>query len=88
MSPFEFINWGEVFLWPIIGFMCLIKAVKEKNPKRVQLCILGVTFMVFGLTDFIELRTGAWWKPLGLLVLNALCVSNIVFFGLKVLHGR
>ena len=88
LSPFELINWGELFLWPIIGFVCFIKAVKEKNPKRIQLCILGLTFFVFGLTDYIELRTGAWWRPFGLLVLNALCLSSIVFFGVKVLRNR
>jgi hypothetical protein len=78
MSAFEIVNWGEVILWPAIGVGCLVYGLKKGSGADRILWILAPTFVLFGISDFIELRTGAWWKPLGLLVLKAACISVFV----------
>lgn len=40
-------------------------------------------FALFGISDFIEISTGAWWRPWWLLGWKALCIG-----GLAVLYVR
>ena len=35
---------------------------------------MAIAFFFFGISDVIEARTGAWWRPLWLLVLKGACV--------------
>ena len=83
MSATEIVNWGEVFLWPAIGLLCLVFAIKRKRRADKSLWVLGATFILFGLSDFIELKTGAWWTPLWLLFLNAFCIAIFVTIGVR-----
>ncbi len=83
MSAFEIVNWGEVILWPAIGMVCLLFAIKGKGHADRSLWVLGPTFVLFGVSDYIELHTGAWWKPLALLLLNAVCIAVFVAAGVR-----
>lgn len=38
-------------------------------------------FVLFGISDVIEVFTGAWWRPLSLLVLKGVCVVALVTCG-------
>ena len=80
MTAFEIVNWTEVFLWPTIGLGCFFASIK-KGADRKTLWIVGTAFILFGLSDYIELQTGAWWKPIGLLLLKAGCIAVFAFFG-------
>jgi len=40
--------------------------------------LLSVSFLAFGISDLIELSTGAWWRPPGLLVFKGVCLLGIV----------
>lgn len=86
MSAFEIVNWGEVVLWPTFGVACLVYALKKGSGADRILWILAPTFVLFGVSDFIELRTGAWWRPLGLLLLKAACIA--VFLTAAFRHYR
>jgi hypothetical protein len=48
------------------------------------------TFLVlFAASDLIEMQTGAWWRPVGLLILKGVCVVGLVGgFGLLVRRSR
>jgi hypothetical protein len=36
------------------------------------------TFVLFGASDLIEVRTGAWWRPWWLLAWKAACVFALI----------
>lgn len=50
------------------------------GPRRLSQ-ITAVLLALFSVSDFIEVRTGAWWRPWPLLVLKALCVCGLVVCG-------
>ena len=55
--------------------------------------VAAATFLLFGISDLIKLRTGAWWRPTGLLVLKGLCLLSLVaclgvFVTLEILARR
>jgi hypothetical protein len=37
--------------------------------------VLAVVLVVFGVSDFVEIFTGAWWRPVWLLAIKAACVA-------------
>jgi len=43
---------------------------------------LAAAFLIFGASDLIELRTGAWWRPWWLAGLKVACVVAIVALSL------
>ena len=71
-------NLIEAALWFAISLVLVLKATRSKGQLRLVFLILSFAFLVFGVTDVIEIRTGAWWNPLWLLLLKALCVAGFV----------
>ena len=73
----QFFNLGE-------GLLCLgIALVLVVRTRRLQdRSWLGygaaVSFALFGVSDFIEVRTGAWYSPWPLLLLKAACVLSLM----------
>jgi len=83
MSNFEAVNWFEVFLWPFLVIATVIDyKMKTGTVSRTMWVVCGA-FFVFGISDFIELKTGAWWRPLWLLLMKASCISVALFAVLK-----
>ena len=81
----EFIvsNYIECGLWSTIG-VCFI--VAWFRYRMLDAAIAAVTFLLFGLSDYIEAHTGAWWQPWPLLALKAGCIA--VFLVLLIRYGR
>ncbi len=77
---FTIFNTVEAVLWFFMALYIFYQLLKEgrKGKYFKILAVAGTTFIAFGLSDLIELQTGAWWRPLGLLVLKAGCLC--VFF--------
>jgi predicted membrane chloride channel (bestrophin family) len=44
---------------------------------KTPFLVFSLTLLVFGISDIIETQTGAWYKPLGLFLLKAVCVMLI-----------
>jgi hypothetical protein len=38
----------------------------------------AVAFFWFGISDLIEVQTGAWYRPLGLLAMKGVCVAVLL----------
>ena len=74
MDISEVVNWTEVILWPSMGIACLIGSKRKHGHVPRMIWILAVAFFVFGLSDYIELGTGGWWKPWWLLLMKASCI--------------
>lgn len=80
MSSVDLFNLFEVYLWSIMGIGFLISAaVKPTN--RWSAIAAGITLILFGVSDWIELSTGAWWKPWWLFVWKAICVVSLLGLG-------
>jgi hypothetical protein len=72
-------NYVESCLWAGMGVIAL---VKRNSGWSVA---LGLTLVVFGVSDVVEAHTGAWYDPWWLFLWKAVCVLLILWFGLSVL---
>lgn len=71
-------NYCEAGFWWIFAIVFFVRAIRGEQRWRRDQFILALAFAAFGLSDWIEVGTGAWWKPWWLLVLKAVCVPTIV----------
>ena len=79
MNFHQIVNAGEAVLWSVIGSGFLWRAVRNgKSKSRSRCLIAAVAFLMFGLSDVIEIRTGAWWRPWWLLLIKAVCLVTLV----------
>lgn len=67
-------NYCEAGLWFVLGLIVVITARKQPPALRRNAWLAFVAFIAFGVSDLIEVRTGAWWTPWWLFVLKAACV--------------
>jgi hypothetical protein len=56
-------NHIECGLWVAIGVAMLIAAARQVGVVRRDCLVGGVTFLAFGGSDWVEAKTGAWWRP-------------------------
>lgn len=85
----QLFNLGEGLLWLAIGLVIGIRTLRSKDGKRIG-CGAAVSFALFGVSDFIEMRTGAWYSPWSLLALKAACVVSLLahFIAYRKRQGR
>lgn len=69
-------NLVEGIFWVLVGACFLISLVRPAH-RRVKV-IAAATFAAFGASDFVEMRTGAWWSPWWLLAWKAACIAAIL----------
>lgn len=77
MPAVDAFNLFEVYLWSIMGIGFLIAAM-VKPTNRWSAVAAGIMLILFAVSDWIELSTGAWWKPWWLFVWKAICVVSLV----------
>ena len=69
-------NYVEAGLWTVIALGFLFHALfKHGGPTSL---VAGAAFLLFGISDVIETRTGAWWRPWWLLVMKGGCIVAFV----------
>lgn len=69
-------NHIEACLWASLGAGFLLAALR---PNRRALKLTGgLTFLIFGASDWVESHTGAWYRPWWLLVWKGLCLAVLV----------
>lgn len=73
-SLHEIGNQVEAALWILIGAIFLVRRVMRKPAGRVNVVGLSIAFILFGISDIVEIRTGAWWDPWWLLAWKGGCV--------------
>jgi hypothetical protein len=73
-------NLIEAGVWFLLSLALFVYTMRVEKRLRPVLFVLVVTLAVFGGSDVVEARTGAWWRPWWLFVWKALCVI-ILFFG-------
>jgi lipopolysaccharide export LptBFGC system permease protein LptF len=66
-NAFCIFNLCEGLLWVgiAVGF-AVVFARKRRNPDLML--ATGLLFLAYGVSDFVEIRTGGWYKPWSLLL--------------------
>src|SRR5262245_23394411 len=72
-------NGGEAVLW--LAFAVIVAVRFHGAPRRVRRTAraMAMAFILFAVSDVIEMRTGAWWRPLGLLFFKAACLAGLLW---------
>jgi len=68
-------NHAEAFLWWSMAVFFVVRFTKSRALWRCWNWVLPLAFGFFGVSDWIEARTGAWWTPWWLLAIKAACVA-------------
>jgi hypothetical protein len=78
-------NLIEAGVWFLLALALFFHTIRSEARLRSTLFVLVTTLALFGVSDLVEARTGAWWKPWWLFAWKAACVA-VLFFGF--LHYR
>jgi hypothetical protein len=74
--------WGNIIegvVWIVISLFLLHGSVKCANEMKHIVLLSSVFFFIFGISDFIEAHTGAWYKPISLLLLKGCCICFFLY---------
>ncbi len=77
LEPDQAFNFFEGILWTVIGIAFAWRSLRNTIYRRLQIGA-SVSFLLFGVSDFIEMRTGAWYTPWTLFALKAVCVLSFL----------
>ncbi len=67
-------NLIEAGVWFVCALAVLVQAMRDTATLRKTLFTLAGSLALFGASDLVEARTGAWWRPWWLLVWKSACV--------------
>ncbi len=71
-------NYCEAVFWVVVSLVVLIAAAKSSRKVKRIAYIAVPTLVLFGVSDIIEVYTGAWWKPFWLLLWKGICIAILV----------
>jgi hypothetical protein len=71
-------NYIEAVIWVCFAIGFAITAAKASGQIRIHRLIATLTFFGFGLSDIVEVQTGAWWRPWWLFCWKASCVLSMM----------
>ncbi|MHC4265575.1 MAG: hypothetical protein ACYSUK_06540 [Planctomycetota bacterium] len=71
-------NLVEGIFWIVLAFIVWVWSFKVESIFQKFHIVAGILLVAFGCSDFMEIRTGAWWKPWWLLVWKGVCLTGIV----------
>ena len=75
---FKTFNFIEGIYWLFLGIFTLtLSKIIPRKYKKLAL-FTSLILILFGITDFIEINTGAYWIPRWLLVWNMFCISGLI----------
>ena len=76
-------NFGEALLWCAIGAAFAVQALRGRH--RPHSTVAAVAYLLFGASDFVEMWTGAWYRPWWLLTWK---VAIVLAFAFTFVHYR
>ena len=86
MQGLYLINLAEAILWLSLGAFLLTRVLRRRTDTPRLAIFSAVILMFFGLSDLVEMKTGAWWDPWWLFLWKALCVAGLAAAGLLYLR--
>ena len=70
-------NGLEALLWSVLAVVIAVRFRKSDAGLRQLSSITAALLAAFAVSDVVEMQTGAWWRPVGLLVLKGACVAGL-----------
>ena len=75
------LNSVEAAVWISIGLLLLAGSKKAAvNSSRKGVVALSILFVTFGISDVVEVYSGAWWRPWWLLIWKTLNAIGLLCF--------
>ena len=78
MGSVEIFNALEAVWWFTLASLAALFGGQARGVTPFRRVLLTVFLALFGVSDTIEVFTGAWWNPPALLVLKAVCLSALI----------
>lgn len=78
-------NLIESAIWFLFSATFGVLSIRGNGRRRRLFLVLAIAFAAFAVSDVIESRTGAWWRPTWLLLLKGGCLA---VFGFGVFEYR
>jgi hypothetical protein len=85
---FALSNRIEAVFWIAIAMAMIIAAMRQSGAARIDCFIAAIAFALFGLSDLVETKTGAWWRPWWLFAWKAACVLALLVLFVRYLRRR
>ena len=80
MDALALFNSVEAVFWITIGMMVWMRTRVSVRFQRLGRKA-SIWFVLFGISDIFEVFTGAWYRPLSLLLLKAACIVALIACG-------
>ncbi|MFC1743429.1 DUF2459 domain-containing protein [Candidatus Riflebacteria bacterium] len=71
-------NFFEAIFWNFLALGFFLLSLTSEKDNKVFFFLVGITFVLLGVSDFYEITSGAWWRPWWLLLLKAGCVLSLL----------
>lgn len=81
-------NSVEAAWWWLMAAAVLVSGQRFRGTTPRLRLILTCFLVMFGMSDLIEIQTGAWWRPRGLLILKGTCLTGLVVCAFLVMRRR
>ena len=85
---FSVANYAEAVLWLLVGATFIAFALRQGTRGRRRCWIAAVAFIAFGVSDVVEVQTGAWWRPWWLFFWKAACVVTFVALRARYMNAK
>jgi len=73
----QWFNFGESLLWTSFACLMFFLFIRHTEGRKIRL-MAAAAFLLFGLSDLIEIETRAGFRPWPLLLLKAGCVGVLL----------
>lgn len=74
MTPVDIFNFLEIGLWATFALVVVLFGDRANLSGRTR-AILSIALLAFSWSDYVELRSGAWWRPWWLILLKGTCLA-------------
>lgn len=74
MTAVDIFNFLEIGLWATFALAVALFGDRANLSGRTR-AILSIALLAFSWSDFVELRSGAWWRPWWLILLKGTCLA-------------
>ena len=81
-----FFNSVEAAWWFLMAGAVMLSGQRFRGTTPSLRFTLACLLAAFGVSDMIEIRTGAWWRPTGLLLLKATCLTGLLVCALVIMR--
>jgi len=88
MTIVDLFNGVEAAFWFGLAVFVFWRFGRAGAPHRRLALQSSLWLLLFAVSDVIEVFTGAWSRPLGLLVLKGVCLLGLILSGWQAIRAR